>query len=193
MLPVASKDGEDLHVVAVVWEVERSVVRFERSDGKEAVFEIEQSLELAAGELRRSTWRRDASSLVIETYRGDQINVELPQAHDFSPVRDRTVIYLDQKDWSNVAWAIHDPDRCTSRSEFDAAHQLIRLRSEDKVLLPMSSAHMSETCKWQDDSARYPLALTILQLSGGWQIRDPLEVRLNEIRDALKTLSLIHI
>ncbi|WP_432571326.1 hypothetical protein [Kineococcus sp. SYSU DK005] len=49
-------------------------------------------------------------------------------------------------------------------------------------MLPASSGHYHETTKWPDDAARYRLGLTILQLSRGWQLRDPLQVRRDEIR-----------
>ncbi|ONH30709.1 hypothetical protein BL254_23950, partial [Protofrankia sp. BMG5.30] len=49
----------------------------------------------------------------------------------------------------------------------------------------MSSAHISETCKQVDVEQRYRRALTIVRLSAGWQLRDPLELRRLEIRQAL--------
>ncbi len=51
----------------------------------------------------------------------------------------------------------------------------------------MSSAHMSETCKQVDAEQRYRRALTIVQLSEGWQLRDPLDVRQFELRQSLTT------
>jgi hypothetical protein len=38
-----------------------------------------------------------------------------------------------------------------------------------------------ETTLWSDGQERYRLALTILQLSTGWQLRDPLDVRKREL------------
>jgi hypothetical protein len=49
----------------------------------------------------------------------------------------------------------------------------------------MSSAHLSETCKQVEAEDRYRRALTIARLSAGWQLRDPLDLRRFEIRQAL--------
>ncbi|MBF5083091.1 hypothetical protein [Quadrisphaera sp. INWT6] len=48
-------------------------------------------------------------------------------------------------------------------------------------MLPASSAHYYETTKWTHDASRYRLGLSILQHSHGWQLRDPLQVRRDEI------------
>ncbi len=44
---------------------------------------------------------------------------------------------------------------------------------------------MSETCKQVDFEERYRRALTLAQLSAGWQLRDPLDLRRSELRQAL--------
>jgi hypothetical protein len=53
------------------------------------------------------------------------------------------------------------------------------------MILPMSSAHVLETCRQVDLEPRYRRALTIAQLSRGWQLRDPLEMRYAEIEQVL--------
>ena len=100
-------------------------------------------------------------------------------------MRGRPTIYLDQNHWSTLANTIHQPDRVTDEQERTAAEQLIELAKAREVVLPMSSAHLSETAKQADPEQRYQRALTIAQLAGGWQLRDPLDLRRFELRQAL--------
>jgi len=130
-------------------------------------------------------WAPDAAVLQFETTAGDQIVSELPRPTDLAPRRGRPVIYLDQNHWSTMANVIHAAHKVRQQAELKAAQRLIELATAGRVILPMSAGHMSETCKWRDNDARYRLALTILQLSAGWQMRDPLEVRRFELREAL--------
>jgi hypothetical protein len=102
-----------------------------------------------------------------------------------SPLGDRTVVYLDQKDWRTLRDVRYEPDSIPSSEEREAATALIRLVEEREVILPFSSAHLMETTKWPDEDRRYELGLTILQLSRGWQMRDPLSIREGEVRAAL--------
>ncbi|MCK8676479.1 hypothetical protein [Streptomyces lichenis] len=60
-----------------------------------------------------------------------------------------------------------------------------QLVSERRIVLPASAGHYAETGKRFSNEKRYKLALTILQQSRGWQMRDALEVRRQEIRRAL--------
>ncbi|WP_147434737.1 hypothetical protein [Micromonospora musae] len=126
------------------------------------------------------------NALHFRTLKGDEIGAELPEfGKEFSPKNGRPVIYLDQKDWSSLAKSIHAPEKVLPAAEREAAELLISLARAKKVILPLSAAHMAETCKWTNDEERYRLALTIVQLSAGWQMRDPLDIRRFEIRSAL--------
>lgn len=130
------------------------------------------------------SWAPTASLVQFETLSGDRIVGELPQLNDPAPRRGRPVIYLDQNHWSTLARAMHAPERVKSDAERQAALDLADLADNRLVILPMSAGHMSETGKWGDGTARYELALTILQLSAGWQMRDPLDLRRLELRSA---------
>ncbi|MGK8508208.1 hypothetical protein ACRS5S_09135 [Nocardia asiatica] len=122
--------------------------------------------------------------LTVKTTRGDQIVAEMPTVHDFAPYRGRPAVYLDQNHWNTLYRAkyvisgVRSPER-------EAALWLIEQASAGRIILPLSSAHMSETCKWRNGGERYTLALTMLQLSAGWQLRDPLAVRRNELLSSL--------
>jgi hypothetical protein len=51
----------------------------------------------------------------------------------------------------------------------------------------MSLGHMGETAKWNDRERRYRLALTVTELSRGWQMRYPLDIRQYELRQSFAT------
>ncbi|WP_283134598.1 hypothetical protein [Rhizohabitans arisaemae] len=123
--------------------------------------------------------------LKLRTTRGHDIVVDLPQPTDLAPLRGRPAIYLDQNHWSTLTNTIHQPDRVQNEHERSAATQLIEFAKAREVLLPMSAAHMAETAKQVNHEQRYQRALTIAQLSGGWQLRDPLDLRRFELRQAL--------
>lgn len=157
-----------------------STVTLVRSDKSEATLPLDDNPFHPASRIARLTHVRTADLLYLETVDGEDIFAELPRVDDLAPFRHRPVVYLDQKDWSTLANTIYQPTK-VAKSERDAALRLIQWAQERKVILPMSAGHMSETCKWTNGEARYRLALTILQLSSGWQMRDPLEIRRNEL------------
>ncbi len=132
-----------------------------------------------------STFLPSLRWLHLETVRGDHILIEVPAPADMAPLEGRPSIYLDQNHWSTLTNSIHAPERVRDADELVAARRLIELTLTKRVVLPMSSAHMSETCKQADGDERYRRALTISQLSAGWQLRDPLALRRFELRQAL--------
>ena len=97
------------------------------------------------------------------------------------------MVYLDQKDWSLLANVLYESEKVGSANERDAAAQLIALARDRKIILPMSLGHMGETAKWTNTEGRYRLGLTVTQLSRGWQMRYPLDVRQYELRQSLAT------
>lgn len=132
-----------------------------------------------------STWLCRSSQLILRTTRGDDVCVDLARQGDPAPLHGRPIIYLDQNHWSTLTDAIHQPDSVANEEELAAALHLIKLAARRAVVLPMSSAHMAETCQQVDPEQRYLRALTIARLSAGWQLRDPLDVRRFELRQAL--------
>jgi hypothetical protein len=170
--------GVSLMFVEIDWD--EGTFRFVRTDGKEALIS-DRGRARPSDVIVKSTYFMLANCIMLETDRGDLLGAELPTLESLSPRNGRPVIYLDQKDWSALANAIHSPNR-VALVERRAAETLIDLARGRKIILPMSSAHMAETCKWTDRERRYLLALTITQLSGGWQMQDPLTVRREEFR-----------
>lgn len=138
--------------------------------------------------LKRVFWSPTFAAAIVETTDGQQLAVELPTADNGDPIAARRVVYLDQNHWSTLSRSLHTPSR-VPQTELTAARHLVRLVESRQVLLPLSAGHLTETGKWTNTAERKQLALTMLQLSRGWQMRDPLLVRRAELRHALSLRS----
>lgn len=156
------------------------------SDGNTTSFPLSSHLNTSSA-IVRLTYVPSINLLSLETDRGDTIEAELPTLQSSAPHGGRPVVYLDQKDWSLLADTLYEPERVHTDRERDAAEHLIALAREKKIILPMSIGHLGETAKWTNSERRYRLALTIAQLSRGWQMRHPLYIRRYELRQSLTT------
>ena len=154
---------------------------------KEASFRVDRPLFPSGSPILSLDYFPMLNSALFTTTRNENIAIELPSVSDSAPLRNRSVVYLDQKDWSSLAKLRHEPKSVSPPAERDAAKEIIELAKRNKIILPMSAGHLSETCKWTNDRRRYNLALTILQFSRGWQMCDPLTVRRSELRGSLLT------
>lgn len=155
------------------------------ADGREAHGHLGHGSFAPTSMIDTSTYFPATWGLQLRTVRGHRILVELPRPNDLAPIGGRPIIYLDQNHWSALAHAIHRPDRVRDADELSAAKHLIELGGNRAVVLPMSAGHISETCQQANVGERYERALTIAQLSAGWQLRDPLDLRRFELRQAL--------
>lgn len=153
----------NLRVVLAVLDRATSTITLVRSERKEARFPLAAGAFEATSGIARMSYAPDASSVYMETIHGESIFAELPTVKDSAPRHARPVVYLDQKDWSALANTLYGP-RKVPDAERHAAEKLIAWARNKKILLPMSSGHMAETCKWTNDKERYRLALTIVQL-----------------------------
>nr|WP_201468913.1 hypothetical protein [Microbacterium hydrocarbonoxydans] len=130
-------------------------------------------------------WRRR----LIFKFRDDYgFECEFGTVKDPSPIRGRPVVYLDQNQWSTLSKSLFAPHRI-SDAERLAAVRLLTMAEAGEIILPLSSAHLSETGAWSNDAGRSELARTILAGSRGWQMRDVLEVRAEEFRHCLAALA----
>jgi hypothetical protein len=92
----------------------------------------------------------------------------------------RRVVYLDQNHWSTLsAWRIGS-DRVTAENAA-AAERLVDLAQAGQVVLPVSAGHLVETTPLFDEP-RVARAGTLLEVSRGWQMRNPVHVRSDELR-----------
>jgi hypothetical protein len=98
-------------------------------------------------------------------------------------VSDRPIVYLDQNHWVDLAKCMYSPGLLNPqvRAACEAVTELAR---DGRIVLPLSGAHLVETSRRRGRSRR-DLAMTMLQLSRGWQMRTPLDVRQSELRAEL--------
>jgi len=167
--------------------IDGSTVTFIMTDGRVARMTVKTPPFPPDGPIGKATLYPSLNALALETIRGELIGVELPAEGCFAPMRNRPVVYLDQKDWSSLAKLRYAPARVRPAEERAAAEQIADMANRHRIILPMSAGHMSETCQWPADQERYQLGLTIVQLSGGWQMRDPLDIRARELQQKLRT------
>ncbi|MFJ5608181.1 hypothetical protein ACIQCJ_02115 [Streptomyces sp. NPDC093221] len=158
---------------------------FTRSDGKEARFPLSSSPFEASSVLSKIHLAPFLGALLVETQYGDEVLFELPIGDALDQLAGRLVVYLDQNQWSALSNARHRAHE-VSKELREAADRLDTWLREGRLVLPASSAHYYETTKRFDARKRYELGLTILQCSRGWQMRDPPQVRRNEIQAGLR-------
>lgn len=170
---------------AVQWR-DDGILAFKFGDGR--VTGLPAPEELAFKEMGMSVveYRPWARKLTFVQNNGMGFTLDVGSSQNWSPIRGRPVIYLDQNQWSTLSKAWYAPQRLRSAEEHAAAVKLLKLAESGQVILPMSAAHLSETGAWTRETDRRALAETILSGSSGWQMRDPLEVRAAELRTALR-------
>lgn len=171
-------------ITLITMDRETSSAVFTRSDGKEARFPLINSPFAETSALSRLHYTPSFDGLLVTTRAGDDIVFELPKPSSGEQLAGRLVVYLDQNQWRAVYNARHEPAKVANEDR-DAAQQLVEWVQQRKIVLPASSGHYYETTKWSDNTKRYGVGLTVLQLSRGWQMRDPLQVRRNELYDAV--------
>lgn len=171
-----------LILVSIDWTT--NVVTLHRDDGAVGTAHLPRENGWAA-RIKSTTWSPPLDAVAFETTDGDRLAFELPRFDGADQLEGRLVVYLDQNIWSRVSRAINNPALASTEPEAQAAVELAELVRQRKVILPLSSGHYSETTAWSDNARRYQLGLTILRLSRGWQMRDPLVMRRQELRHAL--------
>ena len=116
-----------------------------------------------------------------------EVEVELGGADGDNSARllaGRKVVYLDQNRWSAMAAWRHRL-RPVRPEEASAAEHLAQLVADRKVVLPISAGHVVETGPLYDD-LRVALASTMLEFSRGWQVRNPVTIRGEELAASLE-------
>ncbi|MDW5593475.1 hypothetical protein VSS74_03945 [Conexibacter stalactiti] len=136
--------------------------------------------------LRRMDIDVERDRLAITLRDGTVAIVELGviSERDGDDRRGRLVAYLDQNRWSTLSAWRHG-NRVISPSEADGARRIAEYVRAGKLILPMSAAHMIETSALHSER-RTTLAATMLEFSRGWQSRNPVAVRREELVAALR-------
>ena len=99
-----------------------------------------------------------------------------------TPPTGSSIVYLDQNHWVTLAQYVRVPDRVRALDR-DPAAALVELARSGAVVLPLSSAHLRETAP--TGKHRRDMSMTMLELSRGWQMRSPLDVRRRELAAAI--------
>jgi hypothetical protein len=180
---VVSEDAQPA-IVMITIDLETSSVVFTRSDGKEARLRLQNPPFADTSALSRLHYTLPPDTLVAVTRAGHDIIFELPKQGGGEQLTGRLVVYLDQNQWSVVDNARHDSAKIGDEDR-EATRQLAEWVQQRRIVLPASSGHYYETTKRFDRRKRYDLGLTVLQLSRGWQMRDPLQIRRDELHNAL--------
>ncbi|MBH1936938.1 hypothetical protein I5Q34_22150 [Streptomyces sp. AV19] len=174
------ENEDDLSVVLVTVDRGSDTFVMVRSDGKEARLPLDSPMFEPTSLLSRVSYPPTFEGLVAETLKGDSIVFELPRFDGGDQQANRFVVYLDQNKWRLVSDASRGQQSGTPEDR-DAALRLVEWSAERKIILPASSGRYYETTKWSNAEGRYRLGLSILQLSRGWQLRDPLQVWRDEL------------
>ena len=132
---------------------------------------------------RQVTVHVAARELTLVTRRGQEITLELGASgsRDLPPA-DRPIVYLDQLHWVTLAQQLWSPHKVADRDR-SAADELLSLARAQQIIVPFSAGHLIETAptgSWRED-----LVHTMFELSRGWQMRNPVDVRRREMVAAL--------
>lgn len=162
------------HVRLVALDYESGNASVVTTDGRIITDRI--SVPAECGVVTRSTFIPAESRMEIVAA-GETITMTLGTALQTMSV---PVVYLDQNHWIDFARWRKDPDAFDKAKSpfFDA---LARAVTEERVIAPLSGAHLSETSK-RGGTSRLELAATMLHYSRGWQLRTVLGLRRAELR-----------
>lgn len=162
------------HIKLVALDYESGNVSIVRTDGRIITDRI--SVPAERGLVTRSTFI-PAESLMEVVAGGETITMALGTTPGVVSV---PVVYLDQNHWIDFArWRKNPSTSDKAKAAF--FETLARAATEARVVLPLSSAHLSETSK-RGGTTRLELAATMLHYSRGWQLRTVLGLRRAELR-----------
>jgi len=164
---------------------EQHLATIELSDGRRETFPMPEALVAADVPFLRSRFDITSNTLSFTVTNGDVLIVEVGAAAAADgPPTGRPVVYLDQLHWVSLAKQRYAPEKLNEATA-RAATTLIQLAEAQRVLLPLSAGHLSEMAhlegRWHEH-----LGLTLMALSRGWQMRNPVAVRGAEFLRAMR-------
>jgi hypothetical protein len=173
-------------LILVELDFSEATATFTRSDGSWMTMPVTTVPLASSSRLVKVDWSPPLQAVVAHTSTGDEIAMELPAEDQHDQLDGRLSVYLDQWVWSLIAKSRYDPSRVRNPADLPAVERLTELVKERKIVLPISAGHHVETTVSANDNDRYQLGLAMLQLSRGWQMRDPLTVRRTEVFDQMR-------
>ncbi|MBM9465400.1 hypothetical protein JL108_18270 [Aeromicrobium sp. YIM 150415] len=162
------------HIKLVSVDYESGTVSILRTDGQILIDTI--PVQPGKGLVRRSTFI-PADSLMEINAEGETLRMVLGTAPELVTA---PVVYLDQNHWIDFARWQKNPS-LVDRLKVPFFETLAKAANEERVILPLSSAHLVETKK-RGGTSRLELAATMLRYSRGWQFRTVLGLRRAELR-----------
>jgi hypothetical protein len=178
-------DGSPV-ILLMSWDLRAGTLTAFRSDGRSATFPGVRPSADAETRIDKIDWSDALGGVIVYVQTGDEIVLELPRFPHGDELKGRLVLYLDQNHWSTLAKASYDPGR-VAETELRAAERIREFVRERRIVIPLSGGHHVETTQYGSDRDRLRLAVTMLQLGRGWQMRAPLRVRSDEIYEAFRT------
>lgn len=157
----------------------------ELSGGRREAFPMPEALAAAGVPFLRSRFDFASNTLSFTIAGGEILTVEVgvAGAADGSATG-RPVVYLDQLHWVGLAKQRHAPEKLNEATA-NAAATLIELAEAQRIVLPLSAGHLTEMAhlegRWREH-----LGLTLMALSRGWQMRNPVAVRKAELLRAMR-------
>lgn len=152
--------------------------------GKTHTIPIEKDNPLLNSEIAQSIFDWDNWWIITITKKSDIVITQAYNPLSAPPLRGRPTVYLDQNHWSTVAHTKLEPEKVTLQERATAANRIAGLALDAGIILPLSSAHLRETTSLFNDQ-RYNLGVTMARLSGGWQMRHPIQVWKSEFLEIL--------
>jgi len=162
------------HIKLVALDYESGSASIVSTDGQIITERI--SVPADCGLVTRSTFIPAESRMEIVAA-GETIPMTLGSALEMLTV---PVVYLDQNHWIDFARWRKSPGTF-DRAKSPFFETLAQAAVEERVIVPLSSAHLSETSK-RGGTSRLELAATMLHYSRGWQLRTVLGLRRAELR-----------
>jgi hypothetical protein len=169
------------------WEIDfqEGFATIELSDGRRQSFPVPAALVAAGAPFVRSGFDFASSRLSFALPDGDELIVEVGAAGPVGgPPSGRPVVYLDQLHWVSLAQQSYAPTKL-DKATASAAITLIQLAESERIVLPLSAGHLSEMGHLEGRWRKH-LGLTVMALSRGWQMRNPVAVRQTEFVLAMR-------
>jgi hypothetical protein len=164
-------------------DLDRQLAIVELADGTRHELPLPRTLHTREAGLRRAIYRTAEAELEVTLPAGDEVILEMVDPGGRIRRMPGPVVYLDQLHWVTLAQCRWAPEKVAA-GERAAAEELIALARRREITVALSSANMTETTQ-MDGRHRRHMATTLLAVSRGWQMRNPIAVRGREIRAAL--------
>jgi len=157
-------------------DIDARVMRAELLDGSVLLLPIPRVMR-ASSVVSRSQLHVEPQTLTLTLDDGEKLEVDIGVSRQVASTN-VPIVYLDQLHWISLAQYLWAPERLRA-SEREAAEIMIGLAREQRVRLPVASAHLTELPPVAGRRRR-DLAVTILGLCRGWQMQSPIRIRAEE-------------